>query len=312
PATPPRPEPASEARAGGPKTKTRTKTKAKTAAKAPAPRAPEPKAPQTKAPTRAPAAKGPDTKPPTQKTQKKTKRPAGEFSEMIERGKVDADDLPTPMKGLKDELLQIDYKAAELIEKLADELPTGAAAELLDLAKERLSGSVAAAKEASEEVVANLKSAAEHKNARRVNLRDVTSLPLGIAAVGELFTVLIDQNVVVPAEHQRVFTTNQDGQAEVEIRVFQGRSKTVHDNQLLGSFILEGIAPARRMEPKIEVAFRIDENGILAVKARDAQSGAQQGIRIEDPLGLQQVEPAPEAEAAEELAAAPQQFELER
>ena len=124
----------------------------------------------------------------------------------------------------------------------------------------------------------------------------MTSLPLGIAAVGELFTVLIDQNVVVPTEHQRIFTTNQDGQAEVEIRVFQGRSKAVHDNQLLGSFILEGIAPARRMEPKIEVGFRIDENGILAVKARDAESGAQQGIRIEDPLGLQQVEEPPARE----------------
>ena len=140
----------------------------------------------------------------------------------------------------------------------------------------------------------NLKSAAEHKSARRVDLKDVTSLPLGIASAGQLFTVLIDQNVVVPTEHQRIFTTNQDGQAEVEIRVFQGRSKAVLDNQLLGSFILEGIAPARRMEPKIEVAFRIDENGILAVRARDAESGAQQGIRIEDPLGLQQVEPQAE------------------
>jgi len=296
--------PATEAKTGGPKTKTRTKTKAKTKALPPATKAPATKTPAPKGPPTKSAA----TKAPTQKSQKKAKRPASEFSELIERGKVDADDLPTPVKGLKDELLQIDYKAAELIEKLADELPTGAGADLLDLAKERLSGSVAAAKEASQEVVQNLKSAAEHKNARRVNLRDVTSLPLGIAAVGDLFTVLIDQNVVVPAEHQRVFTTNQDGQAEVQIRVFQGRSKTVHDNQLLGSFILEGIAPARRMEPKIEVAFRIDENGILAVKARDAQSGAQQGIRIEDPLGLQQVEPA----AGEEAPAAPHQFELER
>jgi molecular chaperone DnaK len=140
----------------------------------------------------------------------------------------------------------------------------------------------------------NLKSAAAHKSARRVDLKDVTSLPLGIASAGQIFTVLIDQNVIVPTEHQRIFTTNQDGQAEVEIRVFQGRSKAALDNQLLGSFILEGIAPARRMEPKIEVAFRIDENGILAVRARDADSGAQQGMRIEDPLGLQQVEPPPQ------------------
>jgi hypothetical protein len=242
---------------------------------------------------------------------KKKKKAPSEFGDLIERGEVgpSADDLPTPVKGLKDELLQIDYKATELIEKLADELPTGAAAELLDLAKDRLAESVAAAKGASEQVVENLKSAVEHKNARRVNLRDVTSLPLGIAAVGDIFTVLIDQNIVVPAEHQRVFTTNQDGQAEVEIRVFQGRSKSVSDNQLLGSFILEGIAPARRMEPKIEVAFRIDENGILQVKARDAESGAQQGIRIEDRLGLQQVEPPAEEAAPAE---SPGSFDLER
>ena len=302
----------------GPKTKTKAKTKAKTKPKL-EPELEEPKLElPEKEPPKRPAAKadGPKTgtKPPTRAPTKAPtkapakKKPASEFGDMIERGKVDADDLPTPLKGLKDELLQIDYKATELIEKLADELPTGVAAELLDIAKERLAGSVHAAKEASEEVVENLKSASEHKHARRVNLRDVTSLPLGIASVGDLFTVLIDQNVVVPTEYQRVFTTNQDGQAEVEIRVYQGRSKSVVDNQRLGAFILEGIAPARRMEPKIEVAFRIDESGILSVKARDAQSGAQQGIRIEDPLGLQQVEPP----AAEAQGDAPQQFELER
>jgi len=258
--------------------------------------------PPTKAPTKAPAktaAKadpGPKTKTGSKaKTEGKKKKPVNpEFTELIERGKVDDDDLPTGVQGLKNELLQIDYKATELIEKLADELPTGQAAELIEAAKDRLKESVAAAKGASEQVVQNLKSAAEHKSARRVDLKDVTSLPLGIASAGQLFTVLIDQNVVVPTEHQRIFTTNQDGQAEVEIRVFQGRSKAVLENQLLGSFILEGIAPARRMEPKIEVAFRIDENGILSVRARDADSGAQQGLRIEDPLGLQQQEPAPE------------------
>ena len=284
--------------------KTKTKTKAKTQAAPPAPAAPAPD-PGPKTQTKTKAKPDPGTK-----KKAAAKKAPSEFSELIERGKVAESDLPEAVKGLKDELLQIDYKAAELIEKLADELPTGAAAELLDMAKERLQESVAAAKGAQEQVVENLKSAVEHKNARRVNLRDVTSLPLGIASVGDLFTVLIDQNVVVPTEYQRVFTTNQDGQAEVNIRVFQGRSKAVADNQLLGSFILEGIAPARRMEPKIEVAFRIDENGILSVKARDAESGAQQGLRIEDPLGLQQIEPPAEQEAPAEDS--PKQFELER
>lgn len=209
----------------------------------------------------------------------------------------DDGELPSVVKDLKDELLQLDYKAAELIEQLAIDVRDGEASKLLEVARERLSDNLEVAKGASDEVVEQIKSAVEHKQARRVNLRDVTSLPLGIASAGNIFTVLIDQNIVVPTELKRVFTTNQDGQAEVEIRVFQGRSRNVADNQLLGSFVLEGIAPARRMEPKIEVAFRIDENGILAVRARDAESGAQQGIRIEDPLGLQQVEPVENAGA---------------
>jgi molecular chaperone DnaK (HSP70) len=304
-----------------PKSKTKTKAAPKTPPPAPVtPPAPaKPAAPKPAAAAPVGPATKPAAGPKTSATKTKAKKPAApakkdpsEFGDLIERGKVDDDEnLPTSVKGLKDELLQIDYKAAELIEKLAEELQDGEAADLLEAAKDRLNDSLFAAKASSAAVVQNLKTAVEHKNARRVDLRDVTSLPLGIASVGSLFTVLIDQNVVVPAEHQRIFTTNQDGQAEVEIRVFQGRSKLVNDNQLLGSFILEGIAPARRMEPKIEVAFRIDENGILAVRARDAESGAQQGLRIEDPLGLQQVEPpAPEAEAPE--AEAPKQFELER
>jgi molecular chaperone DnaK (HSP70) len=306
--------PPAAAKTAAPKTKTKTTAPKTSAPKTTAPKAGAPKAGAAKpaAPrAAAPPADEPKTKAKAKAVAKKKKAPS-EFSELIERGNVGADeDLPTGVKGLRNELLQIDYKATELIEKLADELPTGAAADLLDMAKERLSESVAAAKGAQQEVVENLKSAVGHKNARRVNLRDVTSLPLGIAAVGDLFTVLIEQNVVVPAEHQKVFTTNQDGQAEVEIRVFQGRSRAVHDNQLLGSFILEGIAPARRMEPKIEVAFRIDENGILSVKARDAESGAQQGLRIEDPLGLQQVEP-PSEDSAADTSSGSKSLEIER
>jgi molecular chaperone DnaK len=105
--------------------------------------------------------------------------------------------------------------------------------------------------------------------------------------------VLIEKNVPIPTEKERIFTTYQDDQAEVEIRVFQGASSHVSKNQSLGAFVLEGITPAPRMEPRIEVTFRIDENGILAVRARDTRSGAEQGIRVEDPLELQQTK-APE------------------
>jgi molecular chaperone DnaK len=89
-------------------------------------------------------------------------------------------------------------------------------------------------------------------------------------------------------EKRRIFTTNQNGQREVQIRVLEGRGARASENQLLGNFILEGIEPAPRMEPKIEVAFQIDANGILSVTAHDFKTGAKQGIRIEDPLGLQQ------------------------
>ena len=145
-----------------PKTQTAAKTEApKTAAPKPtpkpAPAAAAPEEPRTKAKTKTGA-----------KAPKKKKEPS-EFSDLIERGKIDDEDLPTGVQGLKNELLQIDYKATELIEKLADELPTGAAADLLEMAKERLSESVAAAKGAAAGGrCENLKSAAEHKSARRV------------------------------------------------------------------------------------------------------------------------------------------------
>jgi molecular chaperone DnaK len=80
----------------------------------------------------------------------------------------------------------------------------------------------------------------------------------------------------------------QDGQVEVEIRVAQGSAQRASENQFLGSFTLQGIQPAPRMEPKILVRFRIDEDGILSVTARDAVTRVEQGIRVEDPLGLQQ------------------------
>jgi molecular chaperone DnaK len=135
-----------------------------------------------------------------------------------------------------------------------------------------------------------LREAGDHQNARRVELIDVTSHSLGIGAAADVMTVIIEHNTSVPAEQERIFTTNQDGQTEVEIRVYQGREKRASRNQLLGNFVLEGIAPSRRMDPKIAVRFRIDADGILSVRAHDQQSGTEQAMRIEDALGLQKIE----------------------
>jgi molecular chaperone DnaK (HSP70) len=154
-------------------------------------------------------------------------------------------------------------------------------------AASRLSAMIGHAAEASKEAVENLFEASEHASARKVDLADVTSHSLGIAATSDLFSMVIEQNTRIPAEMRRIFTTHQDGQREVSIRIHQGRSSRASENPMLGDFVLEGIEPAARMEPKIEVCFTIDENGILSVRARDQRSGAAQSIRIEDPLGLQ-------------------------
>jgi molecular chaperone DnaK (HSP70) len=209
------------------------------------------------------------------------------------------EDLPQAVDGLHEELLALDHKASEVIEKLAGKaLEEGASQEVIEQAREVIEKNLADAKLAAGEAVDQLEQAEEHGNVRKVELRDVTSLPLGIAAAADLFMVLIDQNTTVPAEHTRVFTTNQDGQSEVEIRVLQGRERNCRANQQLGAFILEGIPPAPRMTPKIQVSFRIDEDGILSVRARDGKSGAQQSMRVEDPLGLQQVADDDEQENA--------------
>jgi molecular chaperone DnaK (HSP70) len=207
-------------------------------------------------------------------------------------GRADRD-LPQGVDGLREELLELDYKAAELIEKLAREIEAGGDDTPIPLAaaRERLGSHIEEAREAECRAQTHLQEAEQHALARKVKLQDVTSLPLGIAAAADVFTLLIDQNTKVPAEHRRVFTTSQDGQAEVEIRVHQGRATHASENQRLGSFVLEGIVPAPRMQPRIEVEFRIDEDGILSVRARDVGSGQAQAMRIEDPLGLQQAAP---------------------
>jgi hypothetical protein len=208
-------------------------------------------------------------------------------------------DLPQAVAELRDGLMELDWKAAEVIERLAAQNANDPRAmEIIEQARAALERQLDQARNAASDAMDFVEEARAHGNARRVDLRDVTSLPLGIAATGDLFTLLIAANTAIPARHQRVFTTSQDGQTEVEIRVFQGREQRCRDNQLLGSFILQGIAPAARMTQRIDVAFRIDESGILSVQARDADSGAAQGMRVEDPLGLQKVEPGPEAEAS--------------
>jgi molecular chaperone DnaK (HSP70) len=144
--------------------------------------------------------------------------------------------------------------------------------------------------EASEEAGTQLDEAQEHAKARKVTLLDVTSHALGIAAVGDLLSVLIEKNATVPAEVQRLFTTHQDNQSEVHIRVFQGEEQKASRNELLGQFVLTGIEPAPRLEPKIEVNFRLDEDGILHVEARDQRTGVAHQMTVEEPLGLQQMD----------------------
>jgi molecular chaperone DnaK (HSP70) len=202
-------------------------------------------------------------------------------------------DLPAAVSRLRDELLGIERKAEELISWSAvqsrdgddDTTPTN-----LGEAQERLGRQVAQAQAASEQAQSRLDEAKEHGRARKVDLIDVTSHALGVAAAQDLFRIVIAKNTKIPAEQVRSFTTQQDGQTEVEIRVHQGPYARASENHGLGSFILEGIPAARRLEPKIDVTFRIDENGILAVTARDSATGHEQGIRIESPLALRQDE----------------------
>jgi len=202
--------------------------------------------------------------------------------------------LPTALGDVQAKLSSMGGIAQDVLDALAEEIAgekesDELADEAADLSR-ALAQTVSAAAQAAERAKTHLHEAEQHANARRVKLIDVTSHALGIGSAGDLMTVVIEHNTSIPVENLRVFTTNQDGQTEVSIRVFQGRHKRASENQMLGDFILDGIPPARRMEPKIGVTFRIDENGILSVSAQDNESGTRQHIRIEDPLGLQQVE----------------------
>ncbi|MEX0697550.1 MAG: molecular chaperone DnaK [Dongiaceae bacterium] len=119
-----------------------------------------------------------------------------------------------------------------------------------------------------------------------VLLLDVTPLSLGIETLGGVFTRLIDRNTTIPTKKSQVFSTAEDGQTAVTIRVFQGEREMAADNKILGQFDLVGIPPAPRGMPQIEVTFDIDANGIVNVQARDKATGKEQQIRIQASGGL--------------------------
>ena len=123
-----------------------------------------------------------------------------------------------------------------------------------------------------------------------VLLLDVTPLSLGIETLGGVFTRIIDRNTTIPTKKSQVFSTAEDNQNAVTIRVFQGEREMAADNKLLGQFDLMGIPPAPRGMPQIEVTFDIDANGIVNVSAKDKATGKEQQIRIQASGGLSEAD----------------------
>jgi molecular chaperone DnaK len=117
-------------------------------------------------------------------------------------------------------------------------------------------------------------------------LVDVTPLSLGIETLGGIMTKLVERNTNIPVERKQVFSTADDNQTAVTVKVFQGEREMANDNRLLGQFNLEGLPPAPRGVPQIEVCFDIDSNGILKVLAKDLGTGKEQNVRIEQSAGL--------------------------
>jgi molecular chaperone DnaK len=123
-----------------------------------------------------------------------------------------------------------------------------------------------------------------------VLLLDVTPLTLGIETEGGVLTALVERNTTIPAEKKNVFSTAADNQSAVTVSVYQGERSMASDNRLLGQFNLEGIPPAPRGMPKIEVSFDIDQNGILNVSAKDLGTGKEVQHKIEQASALDDAE----------------------
>ena len=135
-----------------------------------------------------------------------------------------------------------------------------------------------------------------------VLLLDVTPLSLGIETLGGVFTRMIDRNTTIPTKKAQTYSTAEDNQNAVTIRVFQGEREMAADNKMLGQFDLVGIPPAPRGVPQIEVTFDIDANGIVNVRAKDKGTGKEQQIRIQASGGLSDADIEKMVQEAEQFA----------
>lgn len=127
---------------------------------------------------------------------------------------------------------------------------------------------------------------AQNDSVKDLVLLDVTPLSLGIQTMNDVFSILIEKNSIIPTTKSQVYSTAEDNQPGVAIEVYQGERPRASDNKHLGRFLLEGIRPAPRGVPKIEVTFQIDANGIISVSAKDQDTGREQSITIKSDSGL--------------------------